>query len=707
MSADGEPMATAQPAQKFKLDKSTVGNLSVLVFHGVIDEGFEGKKAAEATRTSKVVLNLNDVRRFASWGMAEWMNYLQGSQQRDVYLIECSTYAVGQMNLVTGLLGNAKLVSFYVPYRCASCGEEFQRLLVVPRDRQLLRDLAESEEACATCGRMARIEKYPAAIVTQISDRPQFDVDDEVRDFLQAKLGYDLPADLTRFRAHRKVQKQYTYLRLAGNITTLPPDPVAAAAKQITVLDLANVVYDPGDLQQWRTFVARAMPNCSSLQLLDCPIGFLEHAVATEDLRDKLRVRTFTALYHCPSCDTQSAAIIDVAENLEQLSEGQVPTTSCPSCRAVVVATIGPEQVMRLPVRERDVALDAFLTKARNEPTEKLEDVGTVRAAPVVTKPTAPGAGSSKALYFGGAVLAAALAGGAVLLATQPWKTAPPQVVVDPNAGVVAPKPDQKYKRPEWLPSGELSASAFCTDAINRLVCVGVSAYRKTRDEGVTEATDAALEELTNTIGLKATDPFFKDQVISTFSESRTKALAELQELETDRTSVGYRSANDAVRKVRKRVAEILRASGGPAVPAQRSDWYWEEYELDAAKNGGKAGTETLVFVRFDISLDAIKALTEKYATPSQTSAGTLLTAFPSLAWKDDDFTGGAMVVKPGPALAAAGIGPKQIVLAVGDQLMADAPAFVRKLEESTGTVKVNVKAVAQPARVVDLTVKR
>ena len=88
--------------------------------------------------------------------------------------------------------------------------------------------------------------------------------------------------------------------------------------------------------------------------------------------------------------------------------------------------------------------------------------------------------------------------------------------------------------------------------------------------------------------------------------------LATLQAVDVDRTSKDYAAANDVVRAARKRVVEILQASGGAAVPAQRSDWYWEEYAMEKG-----SGTEVLVFVRYDVSLDAVKALVEKFSTTS------------------------------------------------------------------------------------------
>src|SRR5215210_6346065 len=100
------PTVPQQVANKFKLDRVVDGDLTILTLHGVIDEAFEGKKLAQSIKTKKVVLQLRDVRRFASWGMSEWMDFVRGNATRDLYVVECSTHALNQFTLVTGLLGH-------------------------------------------------------------------------------------------------------------------------------------------------------------------------------------------------------------------------------------------------------------------------------------------------------------------------------------------------------------------------------------------------------------------------------------------------------------------------------------------------------------------------------------------------------------------------------------------------------------------------
>lgn len=690
----------AQAQDSFSVEKTTFNGVTLLTMQGTLNQAFEGKKTAESIRTKNLIVGMRKVRRFASWGMSEWMDFLRINGERELYLVECSTYAMSQMNLVTGLLGHGKLVSFYASFRCGTCNREIETQFIIPRDRAAIRDLPGSHQECPSCGGVAGLEEYPAAFFETIASRPPFDIDDEVLAVLRSHFKYDLPDDVTRFRARRRVHNGYTYLRLSGSMALLPPEPLAAASVGTTVVDLGGTVFSPAEAGPWRAYVGAVLPKVTSLQLLNCPPGFLDAGVAIEDLQDKLKVRTFTLAYECLRCNAAVPVLVDVAEHLEQLAAGEAPPAQCPSCQSTLVAVPSPAQAMymrALPARERDAALDKFLDKARAEPTEKLENCLTTARK----QPGQPGSGRGLYLAVG---LSAVLVGALAAVALGLWKMrGEPGTGPGPGNGsavVLTPQPVQPqqpaFVRPDWILS-DVPASAYCHELINRLMCVGVSTYRATRDDAVAEANDAALEELVSTLALRITEPFFRESVLPGYSTVRAKALSALQAVESDRTSTAYAEAADVIRKARRRVTELFQASGGAAVPSQRSDWYWEEY----AGEKGRAN-ETLVFVRYDISLDVMKALLERYSAQAQVLGASVMTAFPALAWQHADFTGGAMLTKLGRPLAGPDLTAPSVVSAVGEQRVVDAPGFARRVEEwkqGSGDLKLTVKAGDAPAR--------
>jgi len=410
----------------------------------------------------------------------------------------------------------------------------------------------------------------------------------------------------------------------------------------------------------------------------------------------KVKVRSFGLAYLCAHCGMTSIQNLDVASNLEDLVDGRIPSMACATCREPTVAALSSglaALIQRLPAREVDAALDKFLDKARAESPQALENGLIQRVAP---KAKAPG-GQARTLYIASALLvlsAAVLVAFGTGMFRAPVRAA---VVTEGADPIVAPRPVAKVERPDWVLS-DMPMSAFCQDLVNRLMCVGVSAYRGSRDEALVDANEAALDELLFSVGLKISDPFFRDHVVPMYTETRSKALAVLQAADASRTGNDYQQAAAVIRASRKRVIERFRASGGPAVPAQRSDWYWEEYANE--EGSGSGGIEELVFVRYDVSLDVIKALVERYGTASTVLGSSVMTAFPALGWSDAGFPGGAMVVSPVGPFSTAGIAAKDVIAAVADKRVTSAAELAGAVEvpgELSLTVRSNgaQKAVA------------
>ena len=697
---------TAASRDKFSIDKLVQGSITYMTIAGTMNVDFIGRKAAKLVKTPKLVINMRDVRRFASWGMTEWMDFLRIGAERDIYIVECSAYALSQLNLITGLLGHAKLVSYYTSFRCGKCGEESETQFIIPRDRGLIRELPHSHRTCATCGGRARLEEYPAAFFETIADRPAFDIDDDVLAFLRSHLNYDLEPDLERFRAYRATKDRYTYLRLSGNLGALSPEVLLRASEGTTIVDLEKALFQYTDLREWHTYVGSAMEKLDALHLERCPVGFLERGILPKDLKQKLKVRTFTLAYDCAHCERTSHHVIDVANNLEQLAEGTAPTVRCPTCRASLVAAISMDLAMllrTLPARDRDPALDKFLAASHEKPNDKLENC-LVPGAASAEAPKQVSATAGRTLYIA-LGLSTALVACLAIVGFWLWKDrteAPPKVVAPIVAGDPTAPPTPTFTRPEWIVS-QVPASAYCHDIINRIICVGVSSYRPNKEEGVVEASDAALEELVNAVALKISDPFFRESVLPQYSEARAKHLSALQSADLDRktdpaAASAFAAADETVRKARKRVVESLQASGGAAVPTQRSDWYWEEYAGESGKPN-----EVLVFVRYDISLDAMRALVETFSSTTLVNGTAAMTAFPALGWRYPEFAGGVMLTKVHRKLAAAGIAPHQIVTQVGEHRVTDAGSFARRLTEAGDKVKLTVRSGDDPPKVVDV----
>jgi hypothetical protein len=234
---------------------------------------------------------------------------------------------------------------------------------------------------------------------------------------------------------------------------------------------------------------------------------------------------------------------------------------------------------------------------------------------------------------------------------------------------------------------------------VNLIMCVGVSSYQVRRDDGVEEATDAALEELTNLVALRITDGRFQGGVLPRYKDARSGALAALETI-IDRDSAEYAKALEAARAARKRVVASLRRSGGVAVPLRHADWYWEEY---AARDGGN-GTEFLVFVRYDVSLDMLRSLVQRYSVPTDVLGAPAIPYFPSLAWSAPDVSAGAMLLAVPPALARARLAKGDVITAVAGTAVEDPADLGQRLGQQPkhGSVALTVKHDHGPPRAVE-----
>jgi anti-anti-sigma regulatory factor len=124
----GDPML---PNEKFKFEVTKTGNRNVVRLRGSIDEDteFEGLMKLAAP----LVFNFKDLIAINSCGIRSWVNLLKDLGNIEIYYEECTPVVVRQMNMVPSFVGNAKVLSVYVPYVCDDC--EAEKLVLVPSDK--------------------------------------------------------------------------------------------------------------------------------------------------------------------------------------------------------------------------------------------------------------------------------------------------------------------------------------------------------------------------------------------------------------------------------------------------------------------------------------------------------------------------------------------------------------------------------------------
>jgi hypothetical protein len=385
--------------------------------------------------------------------------------------------------------------------------------------------------------------------------------------------------------------------------------------------------------------------------------------------------------YSCSKCATTASQLIDVEQHYDILKFATPPEMKCSHCKSPTVC-VAPESLLSrlrtLPRVDIDSGLRKFVKEMRDRKPERPQ------------APRQPGAAGARLGMFTGLIVLALVAA-AVLIGVNWYQTREARETRKKIEGVLDKVEgsqggvQRQFTRPVWITS-DTPTSAYCTDNVNRLSCVGISAYSDNREAARIEAGNAAMEELVNSIGLKIGNSTFQQKVRPLYDPFRTKVLSDLEAVRGKSGSADYNKALDAVRAGRKAVAEALVATGGSAVPAQHAAWYWEEYN----KEGGP-GTEFLVFVRFDISLDALRSLTRTYTDEVDVGGSRVVTVFPGIAWQRAAARSGGLVLKSFGALQKLGVRDSSVVKGVDGEPIRTASELAARLRAKTKGAKLSV----------------
>jgi S1-C subfamily serine protease len=194
---------------------------------------------------------------------------------------------------------------------------------------------------------------------------------------------------------------------------------------------------------------------------------------------------------------------------------------------------------------------------------------------------------------------------------------------------------------------------------------------------------------MANTIGLKINTKAFEEDVRPMFGSARADALLALESSRATGTGDAYKRAVEVVRTARQAAADALHSTGGSAAPVQQADWYWEEYNRSDTK-----GTEFLVFVRFDLSGNSLKALIQEYSSVIEVLGSKVVTLFPGLVWRQVDAKQGVVVLDAGGRLKSLGVQDDDIILALNGEPVRSSADLASKLEKfgSGATLKVKGK---------------
>ncbi|MCG8424873.1 MAG: hypothetical protein MJE77_43870 [Proteobacteria bacterium] len=363
------PLSGDSLVQKLTVEKQVRRDVTLLTLSGTIDCDFDGKKLAAVIRTSRLAIHLAGVRLITSFGIREWIDFMTAAARRaeDILLLDCSPKIIQQANMVANFVGSGRIVSFYAPYRCATCGTDSRVHMHLRRDWDVVIRRVPPDRVCVNCGQNETFDDDPDTYFAYMCSQGPVALDSE--------LAIHFKRPPRGLRVAKTVQGRSTYLRLGGVLDAFfPCDKLIDGLEGMVLVDLDLLQrVDEAGAAAWRRFLSTIAPTVEAVYLFGVPPELTEELACWDSPGARPQLATMALTYLCPRCAIVTRRTIDFVRHYDELTRGMLPTKQCSDCWGTVYPTIPDEFVAHLASIPRpDVpprVSKFFRTLAGNEPS--------------------------------------------------------------------------------------------------------------------------------------------------------------------------------------------------------------------------------------------------------------------------------------------------------------------------------------------------
>lgn len=657
--------ASAKPAEspKLQVDKFAEGDVVCLRFSGVLDEDFD-RQAMPTSNRPATVLHLGHVERISSFGIREWVDYIEqlGKRTRKIVLVECSPKVMDQINMVANFAGTGVVYSFKAPFHCDYCEHDEDMLVRVDEEWEAIQR-RKLQRMCSECGQPTTFDGDPVTYLASLVTQGRPEIDPEIEAFV-AKISETVSPGSRRIHVEKVIEGRFVFLRMVGDLGARWPRGLAESAEGTVIFDVGGISsIDQDGLDQWRQLIETIKPEVDGIILNQVPPMFLVKLLRREDLGQRMQVLSIVVPYRCEKCGAAAAHILDVEREFDLLHQCQPPDRKCPDCHGSAVCIATDDYRIRWKDMPRP-------TRA-SEPRKLIKKIERQKHADSRIKATELEPRRQFRLFIILAVLAALAATATVILylklgARQEEELKGFRLL---NASAET--------RPDWVPEDGLGLASCKETGDGGLSCVGVSSHWRVREEARSEARDAALEAMATAIGDLIQDETWSSVVRPAYTEARASRLASLDNARASRPEDSRFETPRKVRISRKRVAKLLEETGSGLLPRDTSQEYWEELEL------GRSGRLYVVAARYDLDSTQFNGLKERYASAEVVEGVTAVTLFPSLLWRYPEIDAGAFSIQVADGrLTQAGVVPGMAIIEVEGRRVRSASDLARVVKE-------------------------
>jgi hypothetical protein len=362
LQAAPEPLAGGEP-RALTITKRRMGGLLVVSLSGRMTEDFQGQALAREV-SGRVLFDLAGLERVTSFGVREWLQMLNEASSRltELTIARCSEPIVNQVSMIRRFVGDGRIVSFYGPYRCESCGGAFNRLFDCERDAEIIRSAEPPPSPCPRCGAQGTFdddaESY-FAFATPYAGQP---VPREVRavleDLSRAESGGAgeaiekiIDGRVTRLRVSSRLDGSVRWKRaldgIEGDLVIDLASSTGAAPEGVRALELAlralgeevkTIRIDGCPPPLIEHLIAAKPPLCVGFGAESASLGGAE-AVSGAVRRPgapscSLEIASALVDARCDSCNAMRSTLLDIKEGIAAALEDRDPYVPCKRCNA-------------------------------------------------------------------------------------------------------------------------------------------------------------------------------------------------------------------------------------------------------------------------------------------------------------------------------------------------------------------------------------
>ncbi len=136
-----------------------VGDSALVRINGLIDERFPGFGDLSGVRTA--VIDLGGVSFMTSFGVRQWLLSMAAvpPEVANLYLLNCPSIIVDQLNMIFNFGGRSKVVSLTAPFMCTSCSAESKQTIDVLSEGAALTQGKLAPRNCTRCGSALELDE--------------------------------------------------------------------------------------------------------------------------------------------------------------------------------------------------------------------------------------------------------------------------------------------------------------------------------------------------------------------------------------------------------------------------------------------------------------------------------------------------------------------------------------------------------------------